>query len=47
MVYFADATTLFEYPDATAMASMVSEDVTEIALEYFVEDVVGVVPLVV
>jgi hypothetical protein len=42
-----EATTLLLYPEATAMASIVSVALTVIALEYFVDEVVGVVPLVV
>ena len=47
MVYVADATALFEYPVATAMASRVSVAETLMAPVYFVDEVVGVVPFVV
>ncbi len=47
MVYAALATALELYPVATAMASTVSLDETEIGPLYSVEAVVGVVPLVV
>lgn len=47
IVYIALLTPLVAYPGAAAIALMVSVVVTEIALLYFVEDVVGVVPLVV
>jgi hypothetical protein len=43
----AEAAVLLVQPVATAMAAMVSVAVTEIALEYLIEDVVGVAPLVV
>jgi hypothetical protein len=41
------ATALFEYPVATAMASRVSAADTVIAPVYLVEELVGVVPLLV
>ncbi len=43
----AEATALFEKPLATAIASIVSVDETEIALLYSLDDVVGIVPFVV
>ena len=47
MVYEADATALLVSPVATAIACSVSVELTVIAPVYWVEDVVGVVPLVV
>jgi hypothetical protein len=47
IVYFAVATALCVYPVATAIALMVFVAVTLIAPVYFVDAVVGVVPLVV
>jgi len=46
MMYIAEVTPLCEEP-ATAMASTVSELDTESAAVYFVDEVVGVAPLVV
>jgi hypothetical protein len=47
MVKAAEAMLLFEYPEATAIAWMVSEVETVMAVEYCVELAVGVVPSVV
>jgi hypothetical protein len=47
IVYVAVATTLLAYPLATAIASIVSVLFTAIAVVYFVDPVVGVVPFVV
>jgi hypothetical protein len=47
IVKVAVATELFESPLAAAIALIVSVDATEIAAVYFVEDVVGALPLVV
>jgi hypothetical protein len=47
MVYAAVATVLVEYPVAVAIASSVSVAEILIASVYLVDEVVGVVPLVV
>jgi hypothetical protein len=47
IAYAAEPTAEVVYPLAVAMAWMVSLELTAIALEYTLEEVVGVVPLVV
>jgi hypothetical protein len=47
IVYFAEAVALLLEPVTTAIALIVSVALTRIALEYLVDEVVGVVPLVV
>ena len=47
MVKAAEPMLLFVYPEATAIAWMVSEVETVIAVEYCVEPAVGVLPSVV
>ncbi len=47
MVKLAEAVALVLNPLATAIASMVSDVVTEMAAVYCVDEVVGTVPLVV